>query len=385
MRDFISQRAHAIPPSGIRRFFDIVQEMDDVISLGVGEPDYSTPWVACQAGIASIEQGQTAYTSNRGLPALREEIGRYLKRRFGLTYDPATEMMVTTGASEALDVAIRAVTDPGDEILIGDPSYVSYGPGVMLAGGTPVLVPCQANDEFRMTPDTLMERITPKSKALLINFPNNPTGGVMSRDDYRAIADVVVDHDLVVISDEIYTELTYEGEMASAAEIPELRDRTILINGFSKAYAMTGWRIGYICAPRELCDAALKIHQYIMLSAPTMSQYAAVGALRGGDIAREEMVTEYQMRRNMFVRGLNRIGLPCHMPKGAFYAFPSVRDTGISDVEFAERLVTEQHVAVVPGSVFGPAGEGHLRCAYAVSRDDLRTAVDRIGEFLETL
>ncbi len=385
MRDFISQRAHAIPPSGIRRFFDIVQEMDDVISLGVGEPDYSTPWVACQAGIASIEQGQTSYTSNRGLPALREEVGRYMKRRFGVTYDPATEMMVTTGASEALDVAIRAVTDPGDEILIGDPSYVSYGPGVMLAGGTPVWVPCRAEDEFRMTADTLMERITPKSKALLINFPNNPTGGVMSHDDYRAIADVVVDHDLVVISDEIYTELTYDGDMASAASVPELRERTILINGFSKAYAMTGWRIAYICAPQELCDAALKIHQYIMLSAPTMSQYAAIGALRGGDIAREEMVTEYQMRRNMFVRGLNRIGLPCHMPKGAFYAFPSIQETGISDVEFAERLVTEHHVAVVPGSVFGPAGEGHLRCAYAVSRDDLRTAVERIGEFLESL
>ena len=385
MRDFISQRAHAIPPSGIRRFFDIVQEMDDVISLGVGEPDYSTPWVACQAGIASIEQGQTAYTSNRGLPALREEIGRYLKRRFGLTYNPVTEMMVTTGASEALDVAIRAVTDPGDEILIGDPSYVSYGPGVMLAGGTPVWVPCQAKDEFRMTADTLMERITPKSKALIINFPNNPTGGVMSHDDYRAIADVVVDHDLVVISDEIYTELTYDGDMASAAAVPELRDRTILINGFSKAYAMTGWRIAYICAPQELCEAALKIHQYIMLSAPTMAQYAAIGALRGGDIAREEMVIEYQMRRNMFVRGLNRIGLPCHMPKGAFYAFPSIEETGISDVEFAERLVTEKHVAVVPGSVFGPSGEGHLRCAYAVSRDDLRTAVERIGEFIETL
>ena len=308
-----------------------------------------------------------------------------MKRRFGVTYDPATEMMVTTGASEALDVAIRAVTDPGDEILIGDPSYVSYGPGVMLAGGTPVWVPCRAEDEFRMTADTLMERITPKSKALLINFPNNPTGGVMSHDDYRAIADVVVDHDLVVISDEIYTELTYDGDMASAASVPELRERTILINGFSKAYAMTGWRIAYICAPQELCDAALKIHQYIMLSAPTMSQYAAIGALRGGDIAREEMVTEYQMRRNMFVRGLNRIGLPCHMPKGAFYAFPSIQETGISDVEFAERLVTEHHVAVVPGSVFGPAGEGHLRCAYAVSRDDLRTAVERIGEFLESL
>ena len=328
---------------------------------------------------------RASYTSNRGLPALREEVGRYMKRRFGVTYAPATEMMVTTGASEALDVAIRAVTDPGDEILIGDPSYVSYGPGVMLAGGTPVWVPCRAEDEFRMTADTLMERITPKSKALLINFPNNPTGGVMSHDDYRAIADVVVDHDLVVISDEIYTELTYDGDMASAASVPELRERTILINGFSKAYAMTGWRIAYICAPQELCDAALKIHQYIMLSAPTMSQYAAIGALRGGDIAREEMVTEYQMRRNMFVRGLNRIGLPCHMPKGAFYAFPSIQETGISDVEFAERLVTEHHVAVVPGSVFGPAGEGHLRCAYAVSRDDLRTAVERIGEFLESL
>ncbi|WAI02434.1 aminotransferase class I/II-fold pyridoxal phosphate-dependent enzyme [Methanogenium organophilum] len=385
MRDFISQRTHRIPPSGIRRFFDIVQEMDDVISLGVGEPDYATPWVACEAGIASVEQGQTSYTSNSGLPELRTEVSRYLSKRFGIQYHPEDEMIVTTGASEALDIAIRAVTDPGDEILIADPSYVSYSPGVILSDGVPVLVPCRMEDEFRLTPDALMEKITPKSKAVICNFPNNPSGGVMSREDYRGIADVICDHDLLLISDEIYTEMTYDGEMTSAVQADGLRERTILINGFSKAYAMTGWRVAYLCAPKNLCEAALKIHQYVMLSAPTMSQYAAVGALRNADHDREEMVTEYQMRRNLFVRGLNRIGLTCHLPRGAFYAFPSIKDFGISDVEFAERLLKEQHVAVVPGSVFGPSGEGHLRCAYAVSRDDLREAVNRIEKFITSL
>ena len=385
MRDFISQRTHRIPPSGIRRFFDIVQEMDDVISLGVGEPDYATPWVACEAGIASVEQGQTSYTSNSGLPELRTEASRYLTRRFGINYHPEDEMIVTTGASEALDIAIRAVTDPGDEILIADPSYVSYSPGVMLSDGVPVLVPCRMEDEFRLTPDALMEKITPKTKAVICNFPNNPSGGVMSRADYRAIADVICDHDLLLISDEIYTEMTYDGEMTSAVQADGLQERTILINGFSKSYAMTGWRVAYLCAPKELCDAVLKIHQYVMLSAPTMSQYAAVGALRNADQDREEMVTEYQMRRNLFVRGLNRIGLTCHLPRGAFYAFPSIKDFGLSDVEFAERLLKEQHVAVVPGSVFGPSGEGHLRCAYAVSREDLREAVNRIEAFITSL
>ncbi|MDE4908367.1 aminotransferase class I/II-fold pyridoxal phosphate-dependent enzyme [Methanogenium marinum] len=385
MRDFISARTHNIPPSGIRRFFDIVQEMDDVISLGVGEPDYATPWVACEAGIASVEQGQTSYTSNRGLPALRTEVSRYLGKRFGIQYHPEDEMVITTGASEALDIAIRTVTDPGDEILIADPSYVSYSPGVMLSDGVPVRVPCRMEDEFRLTPDALMEKITPKSKAVICNFPNNPTGGVMSREDYRGIAEIICDHDLLLISDEIYTEMTYDGEMTSAVQAEGLRERTILINGFSKAYAMTGWRVAYLCAPKELCDAALKIHQYVMLSAPTMSQYAAVGALKNADLDREEMVTEYQMRRNLFVRGLNRIGLTCHLPRGAFYAFPSIKEFGLSDVEFAERLLIEHHVAVVPGSVFGPSGAGHLRCSYAISREDLREAVRRIEAFTTSL
>ena len=385
MRDFISARTRAIPPSGIRRFFDIVQEMDDVISLGVGEPDYSTPWVACEAGIASVEQSQTSYTSNRGLPALRTEVSRYLGKRFGIQYHPEDEMLITTGASEALDIAIRAVTDPGDEILIADPCYVSYSPGVMLSDGVPVQVPCRMEDEFRLTPDALMEKITPKSKAVICNFPNNPTGGVMSREDYRGIAEVICDHDLLLISDEIYTEMTYDGEMTSAVQAEGLQERTILINGFSKAYAMTGWRVAYLCAPKELCDAALKIHQYVMLSAPTMSQYAAVGALKNADLDREEMVTEYQMRRNLFVRGLNRIGLTCHLPRGAFYAFPSVKEFGLSDVEFAERLLMEEHVAVVPGSVFGPSGAGHLRCSYAISREGLREALRRIEKFTTSL
>ncbi len=385
MRDFISARTHRIPPSGIRRFFDIVQEMDDVISLGVGEPDFPTPWVACEAGIASVEQGQTSYTSNRGLPELRIETSRYLAKRFGVHYHPDEEVLITTGASEALDIAIRAVTDPGDEILIADPSYVSYSPGVTLSDGIPVPVPCRMKDEFRLTPDALMEKITPKSKAVICNFPNNPSGGVMSREDYQGIADVICDHDLLLISDEIYTEMTYDGEMTSAVQADGLQERTILINGFSKAYAMTGWRVAYLCAPKELCDAALKIHQYVMLSAPTMSQYAAIGALKNADWNREEMVTEYQMRRNLFVRGLNRIGLNCHLPRGAFYAFPSIQGFGLSDVEFAEKLLKEQHVAVVPGSVFGASGEGHLRCAYAISRDDLREAVRRIEAFITTL
>jgi aminotransferase len=385
MRDFISARTHRIPPSGIRRFFDIVQEMDDVISLGVGEPDFATPWVACEAGIASIEQGQTSYTSNRGLHELRVESARYLGKRFGVQYHPDKEILITTGASEALDIAIRAVTDPGDEILIAEPSYVSYAPGVTLSDGIPVPVPCLMEDEFRLTPDALMEKITSKSKAVICNFPNNPSGGVMSREDYQGIADVICDHDLLLISDEIYTEMTYDGEMTSAVQADGMQERTILINGFSKAYAMTGWRVAYLCAPKELCDAALKIHQYVMLSAPTMSQYAAIGALKNADRDREEMVTEYQMRRNLFVRGLNRIGLNCHLPRGAFYAFPSVEQFNISDVEFAERLLKEQHVAVVPGSVFGASGEGHLRCAYAVSRDELREALQRIEAFVATL
>jgi aminotransferase len=385
LRDFVSARARAIPPSGIRRFFDIVQTMEGVISLGVGEPDFVTPWCVCEASIYSIEQGSTAYTSNKGTPQLRGAISRYLGSRFGTHYSPEEEIIVTCGVSEAADIAIRAVTDPGDEVLVAEPCYVSYTPCVSLAGGVPVTVPCRAEDEFRLTADALAESITPRTKALIANFPNNPTGGVMQEADWRGIADLLVDHDLLLISDEVYAELTYDGDHFSPARIPELRDRTITLNGFSKAFAMTGWRIGYLCAPPAITAAALKIHQYVALCAPVMGQVAAYEALRIGEAEKDAMVREYRLRRNLFVDGLNKLGLTCHIPKGAFYAFPSVKSTGLSDTEFAESLLREQRVAVVPGSVLGPSGVGHVRCAYAVSRDDLKEALARIGAFLESI
>lgn len=385
MRDFVSRAARTIPPSGIRRFFDLVQAMDGVISLGVGEPDFSTPWKAIDACMYALEQGQTSYTSNRGMPALRERITDDLASDFGLCYDPETEVIITTGVSEGLDIAIRAVTNPGDEVLVAQPSYVSYAPCVTLAGGVPVPVPCVERDRFRLDPDRLMERVTPGSKALVINFPNNPTGAVMTASDLKGIADVVEDHDLVLLSDEVYSELSYESPHVPSATVGALRERTITLNGFSKAYAMTGWRVGYLCAPTELADAALKIHQYVMLCAPHMGQVAALAALRAATAEKRAMVEEYRLRRNLFVGGLNRAGLSCHLPEGAFYAFPSVEGTGLSDVEFAERLLAEERVAVVPGSVFGEGGAGHLRCAYAVSREDLTEAARRIGRFVATL
>jgi len=385
MRNFISERAHGIPPSGIRKFFDLVLTMDDVISLGVGEPDFRTPWNICESGIYSIEQGVTSYTSNKGLQSLREALAHHLQERYKLTYDSENEIIITTGVSEGLDIAIRAIVDPGDEVLIAQPSYVSYAPCVSLAGGVPVPVECVEADHFKLNPDTLLEKCTPKTKALMINFPNNPTGAVMTQGDLEAIADIVTDHDLLVISDEVYSELTYEGSHVSTATIDDLRERTITLNGFSKAYAMTGWRVGYLCAPKEICDAALKIHQYVMLCAPVMGQVGALEALRSAEDEKNSMVNEYRLRRNMFVSGLNRIGLSCHVPQGAFYAFPSVKGTGLSDVEFAERLLKEQRVAVVPGSVFGAGGDYHLRCAYAVSRKKLGEALTRMETFVSGL
>lgn len=385
MRNFVSQRAQEIPPSGIRKFFDLVLTMDDVISLGVGEPDFNTPWNICESSIYSIEQGGTSYTSNRGLQALRDTLSRYLAQHYCVNYDSNSEMIITTGVSEALDIAVRAVTDPGDEILVAQPSYVSYGPCVTLAGGTPVPLRCTEKDHFKINPDALAEQITPKTKALVMNFPNNPTGGVMTNSDLKAVADIIIDHDLLLISDEVYAELTYEGNHCAAATVSDLWERTITLNGFSKAYAMTGWRIGYLCAPKDLCDAALKIHQYVMLCAPVMGQVGALEALRSAEEDKNSMVNEYRLRRNLFVAGLNRIGLSCHVPEGAFYAFPSVEKTGLSDTEFAERLLTEQKVAVVPGSVFGHGGEGHLRCAYAVSRKELGEALERMDRFLQSL
>jgi len=385
MRDFISERAQVIPPSGIRKFFDLVLTMQDVVSLGVGEPDFSTPWNICESSIYSIEQGMTSYTSNKGLQSLREALSRYLGRHYQLTYDSEDEIVITSGVSEALDIAIRAIVNPGEEVLIAQPSYVSYAPCVTLAGGVPVPVECTEDDRFRLNPETLKEKVTKKTKALMINFPNNPTGGVMRKGDLEAISDIVTDNDLLLISDEVYAELTYEGQHVAAATVGDLYERTITLNGFSKAYAMTGWRVGYLCAPKDLCEAALKIHQYVMLCAPVMGQVAALEAIRSAEDEKNRMVDEYRLRRNMFVAGLNRIGLPCHVPEGAFYAFPSVKGTGLSDVEFAEGLLKEQRVAVVPGSVFGVGGEDHLRCAYAVSRKNLTEALGRMEAYLSGL
>jgi len=386
MRNFVSKIAAEIPPSGIRKFFDLVLTMDNdqVISLGVGEPDFDTPWNVSKAAITSIEKGMTMYTSNRGLPDLCSALSKDLEKRYNTPYSP-NEIIVTTGVSEGFDIAVRAVVNPGDEVIVVDPCFVSYKSEVLMAGGKPVSLPCEAKDQFKVTPDALMEKITPNSKTLIINFPNNPTGGIMGRDDLKAIADIIIDHDLLLISDEVYSELTYEGSHVSAASIDGLWDRTITLNGFSKAYAMTGWRLGYLCAPKEICDAALKIHQYVMMSAPTSSQFAAIEALKHAEDSKNEMVAEYRIRRNLFVKGLNDVGLPCHLPKGAFYAFPSIEGTGLSDEEFAERLLTEQQVAVVPGSAFGESGVGHIRTCYAVDRTKLTEAVRRIGVFVESL
>ena len=385
MRNFVSERANKIPPSGIRKFFDLALTMDNVISLGVGEPDFRTPWNICESSIYSIEQGTTSYTSNKGLPSLRDALSRYLGQHYNLPYTSSDEIIITSGVSEGLDIAIRSVIDPGDEVVIAQPSYVSYAPCVTLSGGKPVPVRCTEEDHFKLNFDALQEQITPKTKVLIINFPNNPTGAVMNDRDLKAIADIVIDKDLLLISDEVYAELTYEGTHVAAATVSDLWERTITLNGFSKAYAMTGWRVGYLCAPKELCDAALKIHQYVMLCAPVMGQIGALEALRSAEDDKNSMVNEYRLRRNMFVAGLNRIGLNCHVPEGAFYAFPSVKETGLSDVEFAERLLKEQKVAVVPGSVFGSGGEDHLRCAYAVSRKDLTEALGRMETFISGL
>jgi len=375
MRNFISAKAKAIPPSGIRKYFDLAVSMEGVISLGVGEPDFPTPWNICEASIYSIEQGGTSYTSNRGLLPLREAISIWLNQHYNLSYTPDEEMIVTTGVSEGLDIAVRAVTDPGDEIIIAEPC-------VTLAGGVPVPVQCREKDQFRLNPDSLMESVTSRSKAVMINFPNNPTGAVMRKEHLSGIADIIVDHDLLLISDEVYSELTYDGTHVPPASLDGMRERTITLNGFSKAYAMTGWRIGYFCAPAEICDAALKIHQYVMLCAPVMGQVAALEGLRRGEAEKDRMVQEYRVRRNIFVKGLNRIGLTCHLPEGAFYAFPSVEKSGLSDNEFAEKLLTEEHVAVVPGSVLGRGGKNHCRCAYAVSRENLGEALTRMERFM---
>ncbi len=387
MRNPLSETAVNIRPSGIRRFFDIVSEMKDAISLGVGEPDFDTPWHIRDEGIYSLEKGRTFYTSNSGLMELREEICRYLERRFGLSYDARSEVLITVGGSEAIDLAMRAMINPGagEEVIIPQPSYVSYEPCAILAGARPVIVNLRAEDEFRLTASALEAAITEKSKLLVLPFPNNPTGAIMERSDLEAVAEVVRRHDLFVISDEIYAELTYKGSHASIAQLPGMRERTVLINGFSKAYAMTGWRLGYSCAPAPITEQMTKIHQFGIMSAPTTSQFAAVEALRNGDQDVERMREAYNQRRRYLMHVFAQIGLPCFEPYGAFYVFPCIKGFGMSSDEFATRFLEEEKVAVVPGTAFGDCGEGFLRISYAYSLENLKTAIGKLGDFVGRL
>ena len=386
----INRRVADVPPSGIRKFFDIVRQMPEAISLGVGEPDFVTPWSIRDAAIQSIEDGQTQYTSNWGLESLREKISAYLRMRYRVSYSPKDEVLVTVGASEGIDLAMRALVCPGDEVLIPEPSYVSYAPTVTFAGGTPVPVRTYAKDCFAMTPEALREAITPRTKALILPYPNNPTGGVMTREQLIAIAQELMDTDIIVISDEIYSELVYSGhEHIAFASINGMRERTITLNGFSKAFAMTGWRVGYACAPRELIAPMFKVHQYTMLCASMQGQVAADRALgRAFETNFEDvrqMVRSYDRRRRLMVEGFNAMGLSCFEPRGAFYVFPSIEKTGLTSDEFCQRLLMEKQVACVPGTAFGASGEGHIRCSYATSLEKLNEALGRIEEFVSSL
>jgi aminotransferase len=381
----IAKKVVDLPPSGIRKFFDIASSVKDVISLGVGEPDFITPWRIREASIYGVEKGKTTYTSNWGLLELRELIASYTYDGAGVDYDPKDQILVTTGVSEGIDLAIRAITDPGDEILVVEPSYVSYKPCVIMAGGVPVPVKTWAENEFKVRKEDLECMITPRTTAIIMNYPNNPTGSIMTRKDLEEVADVAIEHDLMVISDEVYEKLTYEGKHASIAALNGLGDNTILLNGFSKAFAMTGWRLGYACGNSEIIESMMKIHQYTMLCAPITAQMAAIEALKGGLGDMQEMVKEYNRRRRVIVRGFNDLGMDCFEPKGAFYAFPSIKFTGLSSEEFAERLLYEHGVVAVPGSVFGEPGIGHLRCSYAASMENIKEALVRIEKFLDQL
>ncbi|SFT47645.1 aminotransferase [Lachnospiraceae bacterium XBD2001] len=385
MRNPLNKTVTEIKPSGIRKFFDIVHEMDDAISLGVGGPDFDTPWRVRDEAIYSLEQGRTIYTSNSGLMELREEIAVYLKRKYDLSYDPKTEMMVTVGGSEAIDVALRAMLDPGDEVLIPQPSYVSYLPCTILAGGTPVTIDLKEENEFRLTAEELEAAITDKTKILILPFPNNPTGAIMERKDLEAIVDVVLKHDIFVLTDEIYSELSYAGEHVSIASFPGMKERTVYINGFSKAFAMTGWRLGYACAPEVILKQMLKIHQFAIMCAPTTSQYAAIEALRNCDDEVAAMREEYNERRRYLVHRFQQMNLQCFEPFGAFYIFPSIKEFGMTSDEFATRFLREKKVAVVPGNAFGDCGEGFLRISYAYSLENLKIALDRFEEFVNEL
>lgn len=381
----ISRRVQDIKPSGIRKFFDILETMTDAISLGVGEPDFQTPWHIRDAGIYSLEKGFTKYTSNAGMTDLRREITRYLERRFQLSYDPDSQVLVTVGGSEAIDLAIRCITNPGDEILVPEPSFVCYGPIAELASGVPVPIPLTADNEFRLSPEQLEAVITEKTKALVLPYPSNPTGGIMEREDLEAIAPIIKKHGIIVISDEIYAELTYGQHHVSMANIPEMYEQTLVVNGMSKSYSMTGWRLGYVCGPAALISQMTKIHQYAIMSAPTTSQYAAVEALKNGDEDIERMKEEYDGRRRYLVDGLRKLGLSCFEPKGAFYVFPCIRSTGLSSEDFCEQLLVQQKVACIAGNAFGESGEGFVRMCYAASMQDLEEALRRIGLFLDSL
>ena len=379
----ISKRTTQISPSGIRKFFDLLASIEGVISLGVGEPDYATPWHICEAAIESLKKGYTMYTSNLGILELRQELSRYLKNTYDLDYNPDTELLITVGVSEALDLAMRAILDPGDEVIMPDPCYVSYNPCVVLAGGTPVMVPTSEENNFEISAGGIEAQITRRTRAILIGYPANPTGAVMQRDKLAEIAEVARRHQLFLISDEIYAKLVYGVEHTCVATLPGMKENTILLGGFSKAYAMTGWRIGYAAAPKEIIAAMTKIHQYTMMCVPTMAQVAAIEALKAGEDSANEMAEDYNRRRLVIVKGLRDIGLPCFEPKGAFYAFPSIRPTRMTSEEFAERLLTEEKVAVVPGSAFGQCGEGYVRCCYATSLADIEEALARMKRFVD--
>ncbi len=385
MRNFLSDKVTGIKPSGIRKFFDIVSEMKDAISLGVGEPDFDTPWFIRDEGIYSLEKGRTFYTSNSGLKDLRKEISNYIKRTQNIDYDPDNEIIVTVGGSEAIDIGLRAVINPHDEVIIPQPSYVSYEPCAILANAKPVIINLKAENEFRLTPEELLNAITDRTKVLILPFPNNPTGAIMEKEDLEKIAKIAVEKDLLVMSDEIYSALTYKGKHVSIASIEGMKERTILINGFSKAYAMTGWRLGYACGPKDIIKQMTKIHQFAIMCAPTTSQYAAVEALRKGDDAVEEMRKSYNQRRRFLMNSFKEMGIECFEPYGAFYVFPCIKEFNMTSEEFATKLLMEEKVAVVPGTAFGDCGEGYLRISYAYSIDNLKEAISRIDKFVKKL
>ena len=381
--ELLSDKVKVLKPSGIRKFFDLAATREGVISLGVGEPDFATPWHIREAAIYSIKQGKTFYTGNAGLLPLRREICSYMHRQFNLDYDPVKNVIVTVGGSEAIDITLRAIVNPGDEVILLQPCYVAYEPSVILADGVPVFIELKEENQFKLTAQQLEAAITDKTKAILLNFPSNPTGGVMTREDYAPLIPIIKKHNLIVISDEIYAELSYSEKHCSPANFDEIKDLTIIISGFSKAFAMTGWRLGYMLANETFITQILKIHQYVIMSAPTAAQFGAIEGLRNGQRHVDEMVEQYKLRRNFIVNGFNRIGLKTHMPEGAFYIFPSIKCTGLSSLEFCERLLEEQNVACVPGDAFGSAGEGYSRVSYAYSIEELKGALEKIGEFMK--